>query len=222
MSDQSNSKSKRSILRSPMTNVIVSFLLTSVIGTAITQFYFDRRQHEQLRVAQQQNRKEALTLFTQHMMENQIRAERLIEAMKTAAESEDASKAKDAHEESWIAWRREKPRVLLLVKDLLSLSQYERFREILESRLEQGMIVPMRRCLHGGFAQARASGRVDELLEGCGTKGHDEKLLACIEALFNELHEISAAESGIKNEIGDERRAELAKRVDQACTTEPW
>ena len=53
-------------------------------------------------------------------------------------------------------------------------------------------------------------------------KRHDEKLLACIEALFNELHEISAAESGIKNEIGDERRAELAKRVDQACTTEPW
>ena len=97
MSDQSNSKSKRSILRSPMTNVMVSFLLTSVIGTAITQFYFDRRQHEQLRVAQQQNRKEALTLFMQHMMENQIRVERLIEAMKTAAESEDASKAKDAH-----------------------------------------------------------------------------------------------------------------------------
>jgi len=80
-----------------MTNVMVSFLLTSVIATAITQFYFDRRQHEQLRVAQQQNRKEALTLFMQHMMENQIRVERLIEAMKTAAESEDASKAKDAH-----------------------------------------------------------------------------------------------------------------------------
>jgi len=219
MSDQPEPKSKRSILSSPLTNVIVSFILTSVIGTAITQFYFDRRQAEQLRITQQQDRKEALTIFLQHMKENHIRFELLVEALANDAASEEASELKHAHDESWIAWRRERPHLLFLTKDLLSRSEYERFLEVLESQLEEGMIAPIRRCLHDAFSEAGAADRVKELLEDCNVNGQVEKAVDCIDALFNELHEISAVPSNTKPKISDERRAELAKQVDQACAT---
>ena len=44
-------------------------------------------------------------------------------------------------------------------------------------------------------------------------------MVECIDALFNELHEISAEPSDTKPKISDERRAELAEQVDQACPT---
>jgi hypothetical protein len=218
MSDQPDPPKKRKILGSPLTNIIVSFMLTSVVGTAITQFYFERRKDEQERATQLQDRKEALTVFLQDMKENQIRFENLIEAYETNATQEDAREHRDAHDESWISWRKDKPRLLFLLKDLLSPSEYDRVKAILESQLEINIIQPLRRCLKDAYAVAGHPDRVQEILNDCRASERVENATGCVDTLFNELHEISAVPTDKKGKIDDARRAELADLVEKACS----
>ncbi len=102
-----------------MTSVIVGFLLTGVVGTALTQYFFDRRQDEQLRAQRAQDRQDALDIAIQLTGESQIRIELLGDALLSNQSSEKIDKLKDEQEAAAIEWRREVPRLLLLARELL-------------------------------------------------------------------------------------------------------
>jgi len=200
-----------------LANILISFILTGVVGTAFTQYFFDRRQDEQRRITQLEHRQEALGILMQHMKEYQVRFEILIEAFESNATPEEIEQYKNAHDESLIAWRMDRHRLLILVKDLLSRSEYEKFLLTLESQLEEDRIDPIRRCMDDVFAEIEDINRAKELLEDCSINEKTKKATECIDAVFNELHEVSMP-LGTKARIDDVRRAELAERVHKACT----
>ena len=103
-----------------MTKVIVGFLLTGVVGTALTQYLFDRRKDEQLRAQRAQDRQDALDIAIQLMGEGQIRIELLGEAPLRDEALEEIDRLRAAQEDDAIEWRKEVPRLLLSARDLLS------------------------------------------------------------------------------------------------------
>ena len=103
-----------------MTKVIVGFLLTGVVGTALTQYLFDRRQDEQLRAQRAQDRQDAVDIAIQLTGEGQIRIELLGEAPLRDEALEEIDRLGGAQEDDAIEWRKEVPRLLLSARDLLS------------------------------------------------------------------------------------------------------
>ena len=83
--------------------------------------------------------------------------------------------------------------------------------------MEEDRIHPIRRCMNDAYVEFGNINRVKELLEDCSINEKIEKAIDCIDAVFNELHEISVP-LGTKARIDDVRRAELARQVHEACT----
>ena len=75
----------------------------------------------------------------------------------------------------------------------------------------------MRRCMNDLYAETEDINRFKEILADCNIDALLEKTIDCIDAMYGELHEITRP-SGTKASFDDERRAELARQVQEACT----
>lgn len=201
-----------------MTNVIVGFLLTGVVGTALTQYFFDRRQDEQLRAQRAQDRQDALDIAIQLTGESQIRIELLGEALLSNESSEKIDKLQDEQEAAAIEWRKEVPRLLLLARDLLGDAEYDNFRVNIETRLKEEKLDPLRRCLNVAYDQAGDIDAVKQTLEQCRFEERMQAVADCAEAILGGLHQMTAAVGAANREIDDARRRQLGEQVPKACS----
>jgi len=201
-----------------MTSVIVGFLLTGVVGTALTQYFFDRRQDEQLRAQRAQDRQDALDIAIQLTGESQIRIELLGEALLSNQSPEKIDKLKDEQEAAAIEWRREVPRLLLLARELLGQAEYDRFRANIETRLKEEKLDPLRECLDEAYAQVGDIDGVKQIIEQCRFDQRMEEVAVCAEAILGGLYEMTAADGVVTGEIDEARRRQLGDEVTQACS----
>jgi hypothetical protein len=209
---------KRSMWSHPMTNVIVGFVLTGVVGTALTQYFFDRRQDEQLRAQRAQDRQDALDIAIQLTGESQIRIELLGEALLRDEPQEEIYRLKEQQEDAAIEWRKEVPRLLMLARDLLGDAEYDRFRMNIETRMKEEKLDPLRRCLNEAYAQAGDIDAVKRTVEQCRFEERIGAVADCAEALLGGLHQMTAAVGAVNREMDEARRQELGEQVSQACT----
>jgi len=218
MTEHRESPKKKSLLSHPLTNVIVGFLLTGVVGTALTQYFFDRRQDEQLLAQRAQARQDALDIAIQLTVESQIRIERLAEALLADEPRDEIDRLENEQEDAAVQWHREVPRLLLLAKDLLADHEYEEFRKNVEKRLKDEKLDPLRRCLKDALVHAGDVDRVRQIMEDCRFDEGLEAMAVCTEALLSGLHEMTAADGGLRNnDIDETRRMDIAAHVKDAC-----
>ena len=217
MAEHQEAPKKKSLLSHPLTNVIVGFLLTGVVGTALTQYFFDRRQDEQLRAQRAQARQTALDIAIQITAESQIRIEHLAEALLGDKPRDEIDRLAEEQADAAVQWRKEVPRLLLLAKDLLADSEYEEFRKNVESRLKEQKLDPLRRCLNDALAHAGDVDGIGQIMEDCRFHEGMEAVAVCTEALLSGLHEMTAQDGGLRDGIDGARRSEIAAHVKDAC-----
>ncbi|KPK50969.1 MAG: hypothetical protein AMJ63_13395 [Myxococcales bacterium SG8_38_1] len=166
-------------LRHPLASIVTGFILTGVLGTAITQHFLDQRAQEALQAQLALDRKKAVQQFSKLNEARKVRAEVLLQALRSS--NDDALKtAKQEYEKAYVAWSVERQGMLLLFRDLLAPEDYQLVQARVQESLVEKIVKPIRRCLTASFGHRddRAAAvrtledcRVDELIERSGTCG---------------------------------------------------
>lgn len=200
----------------PLASVLVGFLLTGVLGTALTQHFMDRREKEKLRAQAALDRKEVVVTLSELLAAVQYHGELLAESIESD-ESGDAIKERmREYEASHEAWRIQRGSALLLARDLMSDEDYRRFDDFVDRRLQERTLAPLRECLRTVYSASRNenSGPVeiacdlDDLLQSSGRCS-----AAVVEALY------VFAETSVTRAGGADspRPEDTRRRVDDAC-----
>lgn len=200
----------------PLANVVVGFLLTGVLGTALTQHFLDRREREKLRSQGAIQRKEAVRQFSELMATSQLRAELLVEATKSGQPPDVVAQRIDDFEAAYATWRMQRGSLALLTRDLMSEEHYFQFEEFVGKRLNDGALVPLRACLMDAYRAAKEPG------SGIAGPDCDLEVLArrateCSDAVIDALY-VFASAGVTKTGKADPKAVERTiQRVDEAC-----
>ena len=209
---------KRSWLRHPLASVIVGFLLTGVLGTAVTQNFLDRREREKLRSQATAERKEVLKKFSELVLARQTQALLLIEGVENNAPKKDLEKRKSDYDEAYKDWSIKLSGVMLLARDLLGPAKYAELEKNVEVRLRQNSFIPTRRCLRKLFTQMGDNQAALETIQRCDAKKMIEKSSACSHAIINGLYELTALETeSVPGTNEKEKLAAARKRIEESC-----
>lgn len=164
-------------LKHPLASIVAGFILTGVLGTAITQHFLDRRAQETLRAQLALDRKTAVQQFSKLNEARKVRAEVLLQKLRGSNDDELKS-AKQEYEKAYVAWSVERQAMLLLFRDLLAPEDYQFVQASFKESLVERIFEPIRRCLTASFGhrddraavvKALKDCRIDELIEHSGT-----------------------------------------------------
>ncbi len=78
-------------LKHPLVNMVIGFLLTGVLGTAITQHFLDQREQERLRAQVALDTKQAIQQFSKLNEERKVRAEMLLQALRSGSSDDEVT-----------------------------------------------------------------------------------------------------------------------------------
>lgn len=188
------SESKKSfadVLKHPMANVIIGFLLTGVLGGALTNYYTTKRAEDARVQAQIQARKEAVIKLTGLNAEQIARAEQLMTALEAGNTQKDLVELAELYQAANIRWRSETSPALTAAREVLPPDVYYDFRARVKGEFRARFLKPLKRCLSMSqkamaegepVANVLASCKARELLEGAST---------CSDALMDLLYELA-------------------------------
>jgi hypothetical protein len=204
------SEDRTTWLKHRLVNMVTGFILTGVLGTAITQHFLDQREQERLRAQVALDTKQAIQQFSKLNEERKVRAEMLLKALRSGLNDDEVKTARQAYEKAYVAWSVERPGTLLLFRDLLSSENYQLVETGFKESLVGKIFSPIRLCLttalgHGDDRVAATrtleACRIDELLELSST---------CSLALAAAVSDLA----GTRSEwVSTEEIAELQKRT---------
>ena len=127
------------MLRHPMANVIIGFVLTGVLGTTLTQYDSMKRQQEAQHQQQIEARKKAVSELSSLNDEVLACAEGLLRALELG-DSEHLDELKKLYNDAVLHWKTEHHSTLLIARDVLPASMYH--------------VLPLPRPLEGGISGA--------------------------------------------------------------------
>ena len=154
-------------LRHPIVNIVLGFVLTGVLGTAITQNFMDQREQEKLRAQVAIDRKLAIQQFTRLNEERRVRAEMMVNALRNGSNDDEVKVARQEYEKAFVAWSVERPGTLLLFRDLLSSENYQIVETGVEESLVEKIFSPIRRCLTAALNHRDERDAVSKTLDAC-------------------------------------------------------
>ena len=200
-------------LKHPLVSVVLGFILTGVLGTAITQQFLDRREQEKLSAQMALDRKQAIQQFSKLNEERKVRAEMMLRALRSDPRGDEAKDAIQAYEKAYIAWSVERPGTLLLFRELLSSENYQLVATAFDESLVGKIFRPIRRCLTTSLGHGDDREAVSKSLEAC----HIDELLelssACSLALASAVSDLAEARS---EWVSTENIGEVQKRAREA------
>jgi hypothetical protein len=138
------------MLRNPIANVVIGFLLTGVLGMSLTQYYSMKRQQEAQHQRQIEARKKAVSRLSSLNGEVLAHAERLLRAIELG-ESENVDELKKLYDDAAVRWETENHSTLLIAREVLPTSAYYRFRDRLREGFQDRFLTP----ISDGLGRAR-------------------------------------------------------------------
>lgn len=182
-------------LRHPLVSVVLGFILTGVLGTAITQHFLDRREQEKLHAQLALDRKQAIQQFSKLNEERMVRAEMMLKALRSDPRDDEAKSAKQEYEKAYVAWSIERPGTLLLFRDLLSHENYQLVATGFNESLVEKLFRPIRRCLTTSLGHGDDKAAISKTLEACRIDELLERSSACSLALAAAVSDLAEASS---------------------------
>jgi hypothetical protein len=186
-------KERRSIgeiLRHPLANVVVGFVLTGVIGTAITQYYIALREKQAQQRELSSTRKESIAELSALNAEYLARAEMVLAAIDRGDEG-STKELKAAFDDAALRWQTEKAPTLMAARDVLPHEIYLEFRDKLNRGFRDRFLVPFGKCVNSAV-DARAEGEdVASILRNCRAREYLAQASTCSQTLLDMLYELS-------------------------------
>ena len=197
-------------LRHPLVTLVIGFILTGVLGTAITQHFLDRREQEKLRAQRAIDIKEAIQQFSRLNAERTLRAELMLGALRSAPDDEQRGAAREAYENAYVAWSVERPGTLLMFRDLLASENYELVKTKFEQNLVGKVFHPTHLCLTTALERGNDKAAVDDTLKACRIDELLEVASSCSLALAATVSDLAESDS---EWFSGEQRAVLQQRA---------
>jgi hypothetical protein len=200
----------------PLANLLLGFLLTGVLGTALTQHFMDRREREKLRAQAALDRKELVVTMSELLAAVQYHGELLAEAIDAGQSGKAIEERKREFEASYEAWRIQRGSALLLARDLMSDEGYRQFEDFVHLRLQERTLAPLRQCLLAVHTASKgeAAGAPDG---ACDLDALMQASNRCSAAVIEALYVF--AETSVSRSRGSdsEHAQDTGRRVDGAC-----
>ena len=204
------SEDRTSWLRHPLVSMVLGFILTGVLGTAITQHFLDQREQERLRAQVALDTKQAIQQFSKLNEERKVRAEMLLRDLRSDSNGDEVKTAKQEYEKAYVAWSVERPSTLLLFRDLLSSENYQLVKTGFNESLVGKIFSPIRLCLTTALGHGDDRAAVNSTLEACRIDELLELSSTCSLALAAAVSDLA----GTRSEwFSTEDMAELQKRA---------
>jgi len=212
------SADRTSWLRHPLVSIVLGFILTGVLGTAITQHFLDQREQEKLRAQVALDRKQAIQQFTKLNEARNVRAEMLLKALRSDSNDDEVKAARQEHEKAYVAWGEERQSTLLLFRDLLSIENYQLIEAGFNESLVGKIFSPIRLCLTTALGHGDDRAAVKITLEACRIDELLDLSSTCSLALAAAVSDLAETRS---EWVSTEDLAELQQRardsVDKQC-----
>jgi hypothetical protein len=191
-----NEQSKPSVasawLRHPLASVVIGFMLTGVVGGALTNYYTFKRTEAQRKQAQIEARTKAVTRLSALSTEQLVRAEQLIDALRSETRTRDLDELVELYQTASIRWRSEASPALIAAREVLPAEVYYRFRQRVKGEFRQRFLDPLERCVIRS-QRALASGEpVGRVLDDCNAARLVEQAGQCVDGLMDLLYEVGA------------------------------
>jgi len=212
------SADRKSWLEHPLASIVLGFILTGVLGTAITQHFLDRREQEKLRAQATLDRKQAIHQFSKLNEERKVRADMMLKALRSNSNDDELKTARQEYEKAYVTWSVERPSMLLLFRDLLSSENYQ----LVETRFTESLVgkifSPIRLCLATSLGHGNDWEAVNRTLEACRIDELLELSSTCSLALAAAVSDLAETNS---EWFATEDMVELQKRardsIDEQC-----
>ena len=215
-----NSEEKRSLaekLKHPTANMIIGFLLTSVLGTGITNYYSAKRQQEKQHEEMVATNKATIAKLASLNAERLARAEQLITTLERG-ELDNAKELKKMYEETELRWKMESSPALMAARQVLPQEKYYRFREYMENEYRARFLKPISQCIEQANQAKDDHSSITAILQSCRIKEHLHQAGNCNTAILDILYEMAKGtiDKYSTDEL-EEQKTIHKKRVAAAC-----
>lgn len=214
------SREKRSlgeILKHPLANVVIGFLLTGVLGTSITQYYLALREKQKAQHELTVARKESIATLSTLNAEYLARAGRILAAVERG-DKDSARELKTIFDDAAVRWQIEKPPALLAARDALPDELYSEFRDHLDKGFRERFLLPFGMCMESAMDVHAAGGDVAGTLQDCRAREYLIQATACSRVLLDMLHELSGYTiAGRTEEARQVNRDKYRAMLQQTC-----
>ncbi|MCE9589102.1 MAG: hypothetical protein K8S99_01095 [Planctomycetes bacterium] len=206
------------LFRHPLAAVVVSFALTGLIGTSLSNHMADLRQKESDAARLRDLRRNAVLDLSRRMSERLTRMEMLIAAIDRHATPQVVADFKKLHDEAEAKWLLGRAETLLLAREILGESDYEAFRVDLENRLAKKRVHPLRDCLERASIQVAAGGDGAAVLRESRAAELLNELRAGSEALVDGLYDLaSVSQLEASDPQAIKMRQRVRQQIEKAC-----
>ena len=86
----------------PLVSIVLGFILTGVLSTAITQHFLDQREQERLRAQAAIDGKQAIQQFSKLNEERKVRAEMMLKALRSNLNGDEVKTARQDYERAYV------------------------------------------------------------------------------------------------------------------------
>jgi hypothetical protein len=216
-----NAKEKKTlgeILKHPLANVVVGFLLTGLLGTTITQYYIALREKQAQQRELASTRKESIAELSALNAEYLARAEMVLAAIDRGDEG-SAKELKLTFDEATVRWQTEKAPTLMAAREVLPHEIYLHFRDKINAGFRERFLVPFGQCAKRAVDARSGHGDVAAILRECRAREYLAQASTCSQALLDMLYELSGYT--VKGEIEKALQADrdtYRAALQQACS----
>jgi hypothetical protein len=199
--------------KQPMVNMIVGFILTGVLGTAVTQHFLDQHEQEKMRAQEVLEKKQAIQQFSKLNETRKVRAEMMLASLRKHSNDEELKSARQEYDKAYVAWSIERPGMLLLFRELLSSENYQLIESRFKDSLMGKIFNPMRLCLTTAIDLGDNRVAVNKTLEACRIDELLDLSSTCGLALASAVSDLARTHI---EWASTEDTAELKKRVQES------
>jgi hypothetical protein len=201
--------------RHPLTLTLVGFILTSIVGGALSQCYEKARLNTENQLQLQADRKKALVSFTRLVYERRTRSAMLVSALRANRPFNEVADKKRLYDGTFVEWNTSLQANLWQIRDMVSAADYSVFENDVESLLVE-RLKAVDICVSDAYDRYLQKHNVTASFIQCKMDALLQSTLDCGYAITNELYKLLAANATI-----DSRKATEANRaITRSCGSE--
>jgi hypothetical protein len=181
------------LLRHPLTIVLISFVLTGVLGVAFSQWIANwAKEADQARL-ETESRKVAVQNLSRSIYERRARAEMLASSFLRGAQLDEVKERKKLYDEALVRWNSNNHTNLFLVREVLRSEEYSIIEASLEFTLVERIFKPLDVCLTQAYDAVIAGNPATNIMQECQTRKLLQEALDCGYAIADELYKLSSS-----------------------------
>lgn len=180
------------LLRHPLAIVLISFVLTSVLGVAFSQWISDRAKEAEQARSETEMRKAAVQNLSRSIYERRARADMLASSFFLGAQLDEIKERKKLYDEALVRWNTNNQTNLFLVREVLRIDAYSFIESSVEFTLIDKIFRPLDVCLTQAYDAAISGNSAMSIVQECQVRKLLQDALDCGYAIADELYKLSS------------------------------